>query len=154
LNARKLRYKTDIRARGIVKFKSELGALKKGKTPTPGSISSKLEDNMRINSVADSGKISFVVSLFPVTESKKLKRVSNMVSQKFWDFSGTILAFLKEAAKRIERNVTRITPNKKVLVTGKPKTSNISSPEIVISGKCIKRRTQKDILSCFNELVN
>ena len=88
-------------------IKSELGDLKKGKTPTPGISSIKLEHNTKINIVAHIGNISFVLSLLPVILSTKLKMDSIIHSKKFCVLEGINFLFFKpkKKVKKINKQI-------------------------------------------------
>jgi len=117
-----------------VKWTSELGDLKKGKIPRPGTISNRLHDRMRIKRVAAKGKISSVFFLSPVIPSNKSKIDSNIHSNKFCTFPGTISFFLNAKRKKaIIKNVKTIAITK-VLVKFIPKKLKTGSP---VKAMCI-----------------
>ncbi len=91
--------------------------------PSPGTISIRLANKMRMNNVVAIGNISFVLFLSPVMLATNFKMLSIAHSTKFWKKSGIIfLSFIPKRSKikiRTPTNKVKI----KVLVIGKPRIS-------------------------------
>ena len=144
---RRLIAKTVISAIASVKLRSLAGDLKKGtssfapsfssKNPTepmPGKMPSQLDSRMKIKMVATKGRYFSAFSREPKTPSIRPRKLSTKTSKIFCGVAGKTAIFLKIKNPRAVKMTVTIQPITRVLVTGRPKTSNNFSAAISMRG--------------------